>query len=252
MKTYDYIQETKSPPEKLAQRKVLYQLFAERPMPDDQLLVNLGLYMRSSALAKVLFLNELYEYIRDIPGVIMEFGTWWGQNLVLFEHLRAIYEPFNQTRRVIGFDTFQGYHAISANDVKSETIKVGGYAVEQGYQEYLERLLTYHESDNVLSNIKKHVIVQGDVTQTVPAFFKNNPETVVALAYFDLALYQPTRVCLEAVKAHLIKGSVLMLDELNNTNYPGETIAFREVFGSANLTLRRSRYIADRTIAIVG
>ena len=252
MKTYDYIQETKSPPEKLAQRKVLYQLFAERPMPDDQLLVNLGLYMRSSALAKVLFLNELYEYIRDIPGVIMEFGTWWGQNLVLFEHLRAIYEPFNQTRRVIGFDTFQGYPAISANDIKSETIKVGGYAVEQGYQEYLERLLTYHESDNVLSNIKKHVIVQGDVTQTVPAFFKNNPETVVALAYFDLALYQPTRVCLEAVKAHLIKGSVLMLDELNNTNYPGETIAFREVFGSANLTLRRSRYIADRTIAIVG
>ena len=252
MTPYAYTQETKSSPDKVAQRKILYDLFAERPLPDDQLLVNLGLYLRSSALAKILFLNELYQYIVEIPGVIIEFGTWWGQNLVLFEQLRAIYEPFNQTRRVIGFDTFQGYPSVSSRDVEGETIKVGGYTVAEGYKGYLEKLLAYHESDNVLSNIKKHSVVQGDVAKTVPTFFKKNPETVVALAYFDLALYEPTKACLESVKPHLIKESILMLDELNNKSYPGETLAFREVFGSINLTLKRSRYMADRTIAIVG
>lgn len=78
-------------------------------MRDEHLMVSLGLFMRSSALTKILFVHELYSLIKDIPGVIMEFGCWWGQNLILFENLRAIYEPFNQARRIIGFDTFQGY-----------------------------------------------------------------------------------------------------------------------------------------------
>lgn len=251
MTIYDYKQETKSSPEKIAQRQVLYKLFAERPMPDDQLLVNLGLYMRSSALVKILFINELYELITDIPGVIMEFGTWWGQNLILFENLRAIYEPFNQNRRIIGFDTFRGYPELSSKDIKSDTIKVGGYTVSEGYKEYLEELLAYHESNNVLSNIKKHTVIEGDVREAVPRFFEENPETVVALAYFDLALYEPTRVCLEAIKPHLIRGSVVMLDELNSRDYPGETIAFKEVFASEGFTLRRSRYMTDRSIVIL-
>src|SRR6188768_4162623 len=79
-------------------RQKLLKLFAERPLPDDELLVNLGLYIRSGALAKMLFLNELYEKIVPIPGVICEFGVWWGQSLVMFENLRAVHEPYNHTR----------------------------------------------------------------------------------------------------------------------------------------------------------
>ena len=95
--------------------------------------------MRSSALAKLLFLNEAYQLILDQPGMIVEFGTWWGQNLVVFENLRAIYEPFNQSRRVLGFDTFEGYPAISGKDRPSETIKVGGYKVAENYQNIWNR-----------------------------------------------------------------------------------------------------------------
>lgn len=251
MKTYNYTQETKSSPEKMAQREVLYRLFEERPMPDDQLLINLGLYMRSSALVKLLFLNELYEMIAPVPGVIVEFGTWWGQNLVIFEHLRAVYEPFNQNRRIIGFDTFKGYQNVGGKDVKSDTIKEGGYTVSRGYRRYLEKLIEFHEKDNVLANVKKHSLVEGDVTRTVPRFFRENPATIVALAYFDLALYKPTLACLKALKPHLIKGSVIMFDELNSRDYPGETLAFKEVFTRGELTLKRSRFMTDRTIAIV-
>lgn len=248
---FGYKMETKANAQQLAHRELLYRLFNDRPMPDDQLLICLGLFMRSSALTKVLFLNEAYQMIVNQPGVIVEFGTWWGQNLVLFENMRAIYEPFNQSRRVIGFDTFEGYPAISERDRASETIKVGGYKVTENYREYLELLIDYHEKNNVLAAIKKHELVQGDVTKTAPAYFAKNDDVVIALAYFDMALYDPTKAALEAIKPHLLPGSVLMLDEFNNRDYPGETRAFKETFKGLSYKVKKSQYMTDRTFIII-
>ena len=246
-----YRQETKSTNEQLEHRKILHRLFNSRPIPDDQLIHSFGMFIRSSALAKILFINELYELILNKPGVILEFGTWWGQNLILFENLRAIYEPFNQSRRIIGFDTFDGYPSISGKDIKSETIKKGGYAVSKDYKVYLESLLDYHEKNNVLSSVKKHQVIKGNVVETVPEFFKNNPETIVALVYFDLALYEPTKACLNEILSHVIPGTVIMLDEFNSSDYPGETVAFKEVFRDIAYSIQVSRYMRDRTIIIV-
>jgi hypothetical protein len=220
-------------------------------MSDEELLICPGLYMRSSALAKILFINEAYELILNHPGVIVEFGTWWGQNLVLFENLRAIYEPFNQTRRVIGFDTFTGYASISSKDKISDTIKDGGYTTAENYQDYLESLIDYHEKNNVLGAIKKHELVKGDVTKTAPEYFSKNEGLIIALAYFDLAIYEPSKVALQAVKPHLISGSVLMLDEFNNPDYPGETRAFKEVFNKVPYKAVKSKYMNDRTFIII-
>ena len=249
---FGYKMETKAGDEQLAQREALYQLFRDRPMPDDQLLINLGLYMRSSALAKLLFLNELYQLILDQPGVIVEFGTWWGQNLVVFENLRAIYEPFNASRRIIGFDTFKGYPAISERDRMSDTIKVGGYKVSNDYRPYLEALLAYHESNNVLRNVRKCEVIEGDAVETAPQFFDAHPETIVALAYFDMALYEPTKACLKALLPNLAPGSVVMLDELNSRDYPGETVAFKEVFAGQRYTLHKSKFMTDRAYLVMG
>ena len=35
-------------------------------------------------------------------------------------------------------------------------------------------------------------------------FFEKHPETVVALAYFDMGLYDPTKAALEAIQPHLV------------------------------------------------
>ena len=248
---FGYKGETKATDEQMAHREMLYRLFRERPMPDDQLMICLGLFMRSSALAKVLFLNELYELIEGKPGVIVEFGTWWGQNLVLFENLRALYEPFNASRRVIGFDTFTGYPSVSDQDRRSETIVEGGYKVSDDYESYLDALLRYHEENSVLRNTRKTELVKGDVVKTAKDYFKKHPELVIALAYFDMALYEPSKAAFAAIRPHLISGSVLMLDEFNSREYPGETIAFREVMGDMNFEFRKSRFMTDRTIAIL-
>jgi hypothetical protein len=250
-KDLGYKMETKASDAQVEHREVLYDLFRKRPLPDDQLLICLGLYMRSSALTKILFVDEAYRMIVDQPGIIVEFGTWWGQNLVLFENLRAIYEPFNQSRRVNGFDTFQGYPSVSARDNPSDTIKVGGYKVTGDYPDYLRALIDYHEKNNVLAAVKKHDIVEGDVAATAPQWFAEHDDVVIALAYFDMALYEPTKAALQAIKPHLIPGSVLMLDEFNNADYPGETRAFKEVFAGVRYRAKKSRFMTDRTFITI-
>jgi hypothetical protein len=65
----------------------------------------------------------------------------------------------------------------------------------------------------------------------LPEYLQGNPQTIVALAYFDLDLYEPTRDALQAVVPHLTRGSVLAFDELGHAKWPGETAAFREVLG---------------------
>jgi hypothetical protein len=233
-------------------REQLRELYEGTPIPTDQLLVNLGLYMRSSVLAKLLYVNELYQLIIDLPGVVMEFGVWWGQNLALVESLRAIYEPYNHMRKVIGFDTFEGYPDVSAEDGTHELAAAGQYAVGSQYIDHLSAVLDYHEQENVMAHVSKYELVPGDASRSIVEYLDRNPHTLIALAYFDMQLYQPTRDCLEAIRPHLVKGAVVALDELGSDEFPGETQALRETLGIGTYELRRSRFLPDRTYLIVG
>jgi hypothetical protein len=232
-------------------RGKLLRLFKETPIPDEDLLVNLGLYTRAVILAKVLYLNELYQKILRLPGIVVELGVWWGANLALFESFRSVYEPYNWTRKVVGFDTFEGYKGISPRDGTSRYVAPGGFAVTAGYEEYLRQVLEAHEQDNVNAQVKKYDLVPGDVVETIDIYLAERPETIIALAYFDLALYQPTKKCLEAIRPHLVRGSVLAMDELNSRDFPGETVALKEVLGLDKYRIVRSRFLPDRSYVVI-
>lgn len=232
-------------------RKNLYRLFADRPMSDEDLLVNLSMYMRSGSLAKLLFINEMYQKILNIPGAVFEFGVWMGATTIAIENLRAVYEPYNHQRRIVAFDTFEGYVGIGKSDIRSDIIGEGVYTVCDGYEKYLEELLNYHEQENVMSHIKKHTLIKGDASVACPSYLEKNPHVLIALAYFDMALYEPTRKCLEAILPRLLKGSVLVFDELCHPDYPGETQAVLEVLGSRNFEIQKSRFLPDRSFVII-
>src|SRR4051794_33888709 len=246
-----YVNVVRGSEREIRAREAILELFKGTPIPDDEILVNLGAYLRSTQLAKILYLNELYQRIERLPGVIMEFGVWWGANLALFESFRAVYEPYNWTRKVVGFDTFTGYPEIGPRDGSSPHAAIGGYTVSEGYKEYLDRLLGAHEADNVMAHVQKYELVAGDVTATVDAWFEANPQTIVSLAYFDLALYEPTKKCLEAIRPHLARGSVLAMDELNSPDFPGETVALKETLGLDRYTIERSRFLPDRSFVVI-
>jgi Macrocin-O-methyltransferase (TylF) len=246
-----YINVVRGSAKEVEARKRLLELFKSSPIPDDEMLVNLQLYLRSTGLAKILYLNELYQRIISLPGIIVEFGVWWGANLALFESFRSVYEPYNWTRKVVGFDTFTGYPAITPKDGISAYAKIGGYTVTEAYEEYLTEMLNAHEADNVMAHIKKYDLVKGDVTETVDRYLHENPETIIALAYFDLALYEPTTKCLKTIRPHLVRGSLIAMDELNSHDFPGETLALKEIFGLDKYQIVRSRFLPDRSYIIV-
>ena len=216
--------------------------FKQCPIPDDEVLSNLGLFLNSKNLSRILFMNHLYQQVIDVQGIIVEFGVRWGQNVSLFAALRGIYEPFNRHRKIVGFDTFGGFPTISEKDGESELMKKGKLTVSENYVDYLTRVMEFHEKNNPLSHIKKFELVAGDAVVEIDKYLEQYPETIVALAYFDFDIYEPTRKCLEAIRPHLVKGSVLGFDELNDPDSPGETIALREVFGLNNIKLERYRY----------
>lgn len=235
IKTYD------SDEEKLI-RVQFVELFKKCPVPDDQILSNLGLFLNSKNLSRILFMDHLYKQIIDVQGIIIEFGTRWGQNLTLFASLRGIYEPFNRHRKIVAFDTFAGFPSISEIDGKSNMMKKGKLAVSKNYVNYLTKIMEFQEKDSPLSHIIRFDLRAGDAVVEIDKYLKEYPETIIALAYFDFDLYEPTKKCLEAIRPHLVKGSILGFDELNDRDSPGETIALREVFGLNSIKLKRYRY----------
>ena len=220
----------------------LIEHFVAGGMPSHEFGRNLGLFISRQNMSRILFMHELYTKILDVHGVVMEFGVRWGQNLAMFECFRGIYEPFNHNRKIVGFDTFEGFASLDEKDGSGPIIKTGSYNVSPGYEKILERILDYHENESPIAHIKKYELVKGDAVRTVPQYFKDNPHTLVALAYFDFDIYRPTYESLKIIKDYVTKGSVIAFDEVNCQAFPGETLALKEIFGLDKYAIKRTRY----------
>ena len=220
-------------------QKAFAGLLKATPLPDDELLPNLGLFLTSKAFSRLLFFYEIYRKIVNTHGVIIECGVRWGQTLSAMAALRGIFEPFNRHRKIIGFDTFAGFKGISDKDGKLCKSTDGSFSVAPDYENYLSRILALQEALNPIAHLKKFELVKGDACETIPAYLKAHPETIISLAIFDFDIYRPTKVALEAVKPHLMKGSILVFDELCDDIFPGETVALQEVFGLNNCRVQR-------------
>lgn len=221
-------------------REEFVHLMERCPIPRRERLANQGLFLNRQTLSRLLFFERLYQEIVPVHGVIMEFGVRWGQNLALLTALRGIHEPYNLSRRIIGFDTFGGFPSVDAKDGGGTAVQAGGYSVTDGYEAYLAEVLAYHEAECPLAHVRKHELVKGDACETVPAWLARHPETVIAFAYFDMDIYKPTHDVLLAIKPHLTRGAIIGFDEVCNVYFPRETVALQEVLGISNVALRRS------------
>lgn len=224
-------------PQEARSRRTLTELLHESPIPPEELIDNLGLYLGRKQLMDLLAMDSLYKMIKDIPGTITEFGPRWGRHLSVLTALRALYEPYNVHRRIIGFDTFAGFPDVTDVDQGSRHARVGGLSVTPGYEDYLDRVLATQESTEPLSHVRRTYTCAGDVRQTLPEYLAANPQTIIAMAYFDLDLYEPTRDVLTMIQPYLAEGSVLAFDQIGHAKWPGETIALREVLGTTGTQL---------------
>ena len=78
----------------------------------------------------------------------MEFGIEYGSTVSLLSKLRGIYEPYNYSRKVIGFDTFKGF----TNDLTSYERKNGwkknDYSTFKNYESFR----------NICLNLKRKIL----------------------------------------------------------------------------------------------
>lgn len=212
-------------------RKRLIQLLSSTPIPPEELLDNLTLYLRQPLLMDLLSINELYGMAMDIPGVFMEFGVYRGRHLATLTALRGIYEPHNIHRRIVGFDTFTGLANVTEVDTVSPSAYDGRFALPDDYPIHLREVLDAHEDHEHLNHVQRTLIVQGDVHETLPKYLEENPHTIIAFAYFDMDICAPTAETLQLIRPYLTKGSIIAFDELAHAKWPGETVALRETLG---------------------
>ncbi|MBV9103724.1 MAG: crotonobetainyl-CoA--carnitine CoA-transferase [Candidatus Eremiobacteraeota bacterium] len=168
----------------------------------------------------------------------MLFGVRWGRDLAAFQAFQQVYEPMNYARRIIGFDTFSGFPSVSSKDGADESIRTGAYGVTASFEEHLRRVLATKRQLGTFSHMERIEIHKGDAVERLQSYLSDHVETVVALAYFDLDLYEPTKACAKLLLPFYARGAVVAFDEFIHPVHPGETTAAREVFGT-NAAFRR-------------
>ena len=204
--------------------------FERNPESWEKKMEDFPKYVRRQNLTRFLALYEIFKRVRNVKGSIVECGVFQGFGVMTWAKLSAIIEPVNLTRRIYGFDSFEGFPSLSDEDHS----KFAGHVREgdlyaNSYDEILE-LLSIHDSTRFLGHIPKVKLVRGNAVETIPGFIEEHPHLIVSLLFLDFDLYEPTRVALENFVPRMPRGAVLAFDELDNPLWPGETRSMLEVF----------------------
>lgn len=199
-------------------------------------------HVRRQDIARFLTKYEIFKLSLPINGSIVECGVFAGGGLLSWHHSSAITEPYNHTRKIIGFDTFSGFPDIHENDLQagaSEHSHVGAFTTHNSIVEEIKSLVEIHDRNRPLGHIPKIEIVAGDACETIPKFLNDNPHLLISLLYLDFDIYEPTKVALENLYSRVVKGGIVAFDELNCTEWKGETIALREFLDLSQVALKR-------------
>ncbi len=215
------------------------EYFDSGPDTTLQKIENFAKYVPRQTLAKFLVRYEIFKKILHINGSIVECGVLRGGGLLTFAQLSAIFEPVNHTRKIIGFDTFEGFPSIHEKDKAGDSSHLHEGGLEATSYDDILRGAELYDMNRPVGHIPKIELVKGDIKETMPQYLQANPHLVVSLLYLDVDLYEPTKVALEFLLERMPKGAVLVFDELNAKIFPGETSAVQEVIGLNNLHIER-------------
>jgi len=234
----EWERQTKKDVEAMEGAEVLFQNF---PGSTLSKLDNFTRHVRRQCLSKFLARSEIFNQILDVHGSILDLGVSAGQSLFTWAQLSAIREPINYTRKIIGFDTFEGIPGVSDADLLSPSpsahLKEGGFKFE--HIDQLEAATKQYDNNRNLGHIEKIELVKGDISETLPKYLSENGHLVVSLLHIDVDVYQATKVALDHVIKLMPKGAIIVFDEVNQVPYPGETRAIVDTIGVNNIRLKR-------------
>jgi hypothetical protein len=168
-------------------------------------------------LSRNIAVIELVRRALSVPGDIAEFGCYRGANLLLMAKLLRILDP-QGSKQVHGFESFEGLTTITEQDGPASQMAQyykGDHAL------LIDMISLYDMEDEV-------IVHKGLIQDTLPPLMEERPELSFSLVYCDTDLYEPTKMILDRVHPRLSHNGLIVLDEWNNPEYPGETVAVRE------------------------
>jgi hypothetical protein len=201
-------------------------------------LSNFAKYLRRQDMTKLIARYEIFKKVLHTKGSVVECGVFRGAGLMSWALFSDMMEPVNLTRRIYGFDTFEGFPNVSKKDSNLvRNPKIGD--LNANVHEELQEIIGAYDKNRFLGHIEKVKLVKGNASKTIPEFIKNNQHLIVSLLYLDFDLYEPTKVALEHFVPRMPKGAVIAFDELDNPIWPGETMALLDSLGVNKLKIER-------------
>lgn len=151
--------------------------------------------------------------------------------------LSSALEPYAIHRKVIGFDTFEGFPNLTKEDMTSVShneLKEKGFKSHNMILAELEESISEYNNNRFLNQFEKIELIKGDANITIPKYIEDNQHLIVSLLFLDFDIYQPTKTALENLVSRIPKGGIIAFDEINNEYWKGETIAAFEFFKTFN------------------
>lgn len=181
-------------------------------------------HVTSTSLIKLFALKDCYLSIIDTPGAIIELGSFFGTNALIFQNLKYIFEPHND-RQILVFDQFKlNETAIPSSD-------------EFNYFTYpgaTDDLLATSETHHTISAgpFKSPFVtwVDGDIATTLPNQLAKDSDLTIALLYIDLDKPCITQFSLNSICDRLSPNSLVVIEGFMNTNTKGVAKSIRDFF----------------------
>jgi len=224
--------------------KVLEDSFNKSKLSVEKKIENFPRFVNRRDVATFLNRYEIFKKIVGMHGSIVECGVNLGGGLFSWLHFSSIIEPYNSSRYIVGFDTFDGFQSVNENDDK------GKYRDKKLFKDFISNQSFDEIKDSIeiqnqnrpLNQLSKLSVVKGDATETIPKFLDENPHFLVSLLHIDFDIHAPTKVAIEKFLPRMPKGSIIAFDDLNAHEGPGETVAFLESMDIKKYRLCRNSF----------
>ena len=224
--TYQHDKEITKGIEALAERKT----FQERQQ-------NFPAYTSRMLLTRFLAYYELFKLIQSKPGWIVECGVYRGFSFFALGKFLEIFCMGDKTRKVLGFDSFEGFADLSPEDggEKESATRMKGGTNPSDFEEDFFELMILNNIDAFAPWAERMQVVKGDARFTIPRYVKENPGLRIALLHIDIDIYEPVSVALENFYPRVVPGGVVVFDEYAHQDWPGESAALENYFKKKNL-----------------
>lgn len=199
------------------------------------------LFVGTANLARSIAIVDILRSTLQVPGHVAEFGCWRGSTTLLLAKTLRIFDPMG-LKQIHVFDSFEGlteFHVVDGEAAE-------GHGAYRGSRKELEQCAR-------IAGVGEDIVIhEGRIEETLPEFAVKNPEARFSLIYCDTDLYLATKVILSELWRSLTVGGLMVFDQWNMTEFPGEGIAVNEFIeaGAGRLEVVKPPFTRQPTLAI--